>query len=159
VSLTDFVRDHPGIVSAAFGLLLSVLGILFILFWGLLKSKLEQLRDKQESQGKELEGLEVKVEHLSTEVRAVADAANSAAAREERWFGAMSQKIDEMVNRLHLLGEENIRAHGEIIAARSGLLERVAALEAKMPNGEKIVALLAELAAQRPPFRREDKAQ
>lgn len=116
--METFISSHPGVVAAFIGLLLSAVGTLVLGYWAWVGKRLEKLETTDAH-------LEERVGTVEEELVKYAEHVGAG----DKIFGRLQTSIGELSGKLSSIHEDNLKAHTTIV-------ERLARVETKMPNGE-----------------------
>jgi hypothetical protein len=131
--LVNFVRDYPG---AAAWMLAGLLGLIVTLVGGyywIVSSELKKLSDRDEDMGKRLVDVEKTLEKYEEHVGAGDKMFAALMARVERH---MTEEEDQVWGGMRELGVRLGQIHEDNLKAHATIVERLAKVETKIPNGE-----------------------
>jgi hypothetical protein len=136
--LVNFVKDYPG---AAAWMLAGLLGLIVTLVGGyywIVSSELKKLSDRDEEMGKRLVDVEKELKKYEEHVGAGDIMFKQLMDRVERH---MTEEEDQVWGGMRELGVRLSQIHEDNLKAHALIVERLAKVETKIPNGEMIEIL------------------
>lgn len=146
--LMAFVTEHPGVALAVIGGLFSLIVSLIAAYWKMIANRLDKLEETDAQLSGRVKDVEETLveykEHIGAGdamFKQLMDRVERHMTEEEDqvWSG-----ITDLSNKLSAIHEDNLKAHTVIV-------ERLAKVEAKMPNGQlnEVLDLVRKLAERK----------
>lgn len=117
-AVISFISSHPGVVAAIVGVLVTLIGALIGGYWGFIGQELRKLKDADIQ-------LRDRVGDVELTLRGY-----------EEHVGAGDKMLSELRGGFTHLDTRLAQMHTDNITAHSAIVERLAKVETRMPNGE-----------------------
>jgi hypothetical protein len=131
--VTTFIANNPGITAAFIGLLITGLITLVASYWAMIASRLKSLEATDSKLEERVHEVETTLGKYEEHVGAGDKMFAQLMARVERHMTEEEDQVwggmRELGNKLSMIHEDNLKAHTAIV-------ERLAKVETKLPNGE-----------------------
>ena len=143
-AITTFIAANPGITAAFVGVLLSGLVMLIASYWTIIARRLDKLEHTDASIDNRVKEVEATLVRYEEHVGAGDAMFKQLMARVERHMTEEEDQVwggmKELGNKMGIIHEDNLKAHAAIV-------ERIARMESKLPNGElaKLMGLVQTL--------------
>jgi hypothetical protein len=116
--IINFISNNPGITAAFIGLLLTGLFTLVGTYWAMISRRLDKLEATDEGISKRVQDVEETLVQYKEKVGAG-----------ETMFQSLTSGIHNLSTKMGVMHEDNLKAHTLIV-------ERLARVETKLPNGQ-----------------------
>jgi hypothetical protein len=147
--VTVFIANHPGVVAAFIGALITLLGVLMGGYAAFIGSRLKDLENADDRLDSRVGSVETTLSRYEEHVGAGDRIMRELADRVEKH---MTEEEDKVWTGIIKLGDRLTDMHTDNMAAHQTIVERLAKVETKIPNGEltRLIDMVQGLIDHRP---------
>lgn len=142
--MVTFIANNPGVAATVGATLVSIIVGLVAAYWKIVAGRLDKLEQTDAKLVGEIGALTTRVERYEEHVGAGDKILEKLMTRVERH---MTEEEDQVWNGITELSNKLTTIHQDNLLAHSAIVERLAKVEAKMPNGEltRLVGMVQSL--------------